>query len=127
MIRISRIYPGLERFHSYCGLKWTAMCGFLWRRITHTSFASAGGVLAALTLCLSASGARAQMLVENSLETRFQIDLKVPDAALNSFFREGLQPPSRLHRPHHHQRPRWQAHRQGLEPSRLSCGARQRP
>ena len=47
-------------------------------------------VLAVLTLCLFASGAPAQMLVENSLETRFQIDLKVPDAALNSFFPDGF-------------------------------------
>ncbi len=47
-------------------------------------------VLTALTLCLFASRAHAQMLVENSLETRFQIDLKVPDAALNSFFPDGF-------------------------------------
>ena len=47
-------------------------------------------VLTGLTLCLLASGAPAQMLLENSLETRFQIDLKVPDAALNSFFPDGF-------------------------------------
>jgi hypothetical protein len=47
-------------------------------------------VLAALTLCVLASNARAQILIENSLETRFQIDLKVPNAALNSFFPVGF-------------------------------------
>jgi hypothetical protein len=46
--------------------------------------------LAALTLCIVSIAAPAQTLVENSLETRFQIDLKVPDAALKSFFPAGF-------------------------------------
>ena len=36
-----------------------------------------------------ALGARAQALVERSMETRFQIDLKVPDAALKAFLPAG--------------------------------------
>jgi hypothetical protein len=47
-------------------------------------------VLTALILCIFASHAPAQVLVENSLETRFQIDLKVPNAALQSFFPVGF-------------------------------------
>jgi len=47
-------------------------------------------VLAALLLCAGANLAGAQILIENSLETRFQIDLKVPTAPLNAYFPEGF-------------------------------------
>jgi hypothetical protein len=46
-------------------------------------------LLAALLLCFCVR-ARAQMLIENSLETRFQIDLKVPNAVLSSYFPQGF-------------------------------------
>src|SRR5271156_3479133 len=45
---------------------------------------------AALILCACVSHAQAQILIENSLETRFQIDLKVPTAPLNSYFPVGF-------------------------------------
>jgi hypothetical protein len=47
-------------------------------------------VLAVLTLCFAGRGAHAQILIENSVETRFQIDLKVPNAALLAYFPYGF-------------------------------------
>ncbi|HEY4050199.1 MAG TPA: hypothetical protein VGM27_25330 [Acidobacteriaceae bacterium] len=47
-------------------------------------------MLTALALCLFVVAAPAQTVVETSLETRFQIDLKVPNAALKTFFPEGF-------------------------------------
>jgi hypothetical protein len=112
MIWIGRIYPMLKRFHSYRGPIKTAMRGFRWGKTTKRSAVSRSScssvtppsstgnpgpvytyceiALTALVLCICAMGAQAQMLVENSLETRFQIDLKVPDAALKSFFPDGF-------------------------------------
>ena len=49
-----------------------------------------GSIWAVTVLALSALCARAQIQVESSLETRFQIDLKVPAAALQTFFPEGF-------------------------------------
>jgi hypothetical protein len=46
--------------------------------------------LAALALCLVAAPARTQTPVETSSETRLQLDLQVPDAALKSFLPEGF-------------------------------------
>jgi hypothetical protein len=46
--------------------------------------------LATLTLCTLAALAPAQTPVETSSETRFQLDLKVPDAALKTFLPEGF-------------------------------------
>jgi hypothetical protein len=46
--------------------------------------------LAALALCAFVTPARTQTLVETSSETRFQIDLKVPDAALKTFIPDGF-------------------------------------
>jgi hypothetical protein len=46
--------------------------------------------LAALALCVVVPPARTQTLIESSSETRLQLDLKVPDAALKSFFPEGF-------------------------------------
>ena len=43
-----------------------------------------------VALCLSGGRAWAQMLLENSMETRFQIDLKVPAAALAAYFPVGF-------------------------------------
>jgi hypothetical protein len=45
--------------------------------------------LAALALCI-APALQSQTLVETSSETRFQLDLKVPDAALKTFIPEGF-------------------------------------
>ena len=46
--------------------------------------------LAALALCTPTLSTQAQNLVETSSETRFQIDLKVPEAALKSFLPDGF-------------------------------------
>jgi hypothetical protein len=46
-------------------------------------------LFAALTLCI-APAAQSQTVVESSNETRFQLDLQVPDAALKSFFPTGF-------------------------------------
>ena len=46
-------------------------------------------VIAVLTLCI-APAAQSQTPVETSSETRFQLDLKVPDDALKSFFPNGF-------------------------------------
>ena len=70
-------------------------CGILERSINR-SFARSneasalGAILAALALCLFALPAQAQIPIENSVETRFQLDLKVPAAALQSFFPQGF-------------------------------------
>lgn len=48
-------------------------------------------VLAAIVFALGLS-AHAQTLVERSMESRFQIDLKVPDAALKAYLPEGWSP-----------------------------------
>jgi hypothetical protein len=45
--------------------------------------------LLALTLLGSVLSVRAETLVERSMESRFQIDLKVPDAALKAFLPKG--------------------------------------
>jgi hypothetical protein len=45
---------------------------------------------AALAIFGIATTAPAQTLVETSSETRFQLDLKVPDAALKTFLPEGF-------------------------------------
>jgi hypothetical protein len=45
--------------------------------------------IAAIALCISPA-AQSQTLVETSFETRFQLDLKVPDAALKTFLPEGF-------------------------------------
>ncbi len=47
-------------------------------------------LLLLLSLCLVERRAHAQMLLENSMETRFQIDLKVPQAALQAYFPVGF-------------------------------------
>jgi hypothetical protein len=47
-------------------------------------------VLAVFALSLFTSFSQAQILIENSLETRFQIDLKVPAAPLNALFPQGF-------------------------------------
>ncbi|WP_213805150.1 hypothetical protein [Granulicella sp. dw_53] len=47
-------------------------------------------VLATVALVATTLVSHSQTLVETSSETRFQIDLKVPDAALKSFFPEGF-------------------------------------
>jgi hypothetical protein len=47
-------------------------------------------IFVALTLCLGARCLPAQILIENSVETRFQIDLKVPNAPLTAFFPQGF-------------------------------------
>jgi hypothetical protein len=46
--------------------------------------------LAAFALCVVVTPARTQTLIESSSETRLQLDLKVPDAPLKSFFPEGF-------------------------------------
>lgn len=45
-----------------------------------------------LLSALLAMAANAETLVESSLETRFQLDLRVPDAALHAFFPQGFTP-----------------------------------
>src|SRR5579872_3365100 len=45
-----------------------------------------------LTSCAAGLFAHAETLMENSLETRFQLDLHVPDAALAAFLPSGWTP-----------------------------------
>jgi hypothetical protein len=43
-----------------------------------------------VALGISWDSAQGQLLIENSMETRFQLDLKVPNAALMAFFPQGF-------------------------------------
>jgi hypothetical protein len=59
-------------------------------RIRSIYFALAAIALAAIALSALAIQAQGQILIESSIETRFQIDLKVPAAALTSLFPQGF-------------------------------------
>ena len=84
--------------------------------------------------------AGAETPVEHSSEARFQLDLHVPDAVLNSFLPLGWTPNiatqgaakdanlrAGLHRSRDDQRARWKAGRKGIEPARVPRGAGEGP
>ena len=91
-------------------------------------------LLVAFALMCFAGYAIAETLVETSSETRFQLDLHVPDAALAAFLPAGWTSNAatqgaakdanlraRVHRPRHDQRARWEAGRQGIKSPGLPC------